>query len=178
MKKLQFKNAYQEELFNNNIGFAYKQAIEWNKRCEIELEELQSYALESLCLASVKYEEEKCDKFLNYAALVIDTNIKRQIKTRNTKKRMNDKKNIHLEDDTSNIRHGSSNNIEYNDLLIAIDQTLEELPQVQQEAIKRYLIDRNTLNELAEKYEVSMRTIHKWIIKGRELLQQELYKKN
>lgn len=172
-KRLQFRNAYQEELFNNNIGFAYKQASEWNKRCEIELEELQSYALESLCLAAIKYEEEKCDRFLNYAALVINTNIKRQIKARNTNKRLCDKKNIGFEDETANMKD-RHNNVEYNSLLVTIDQILEELPQVQQEAIKRYLIDRNTLNELAEEYKVSMRTIHKWIIKGRELLQQEL----
>ena len=171
-KRLQFKNAYQERLFNKNIGFAYTQASEWNKKCEIELEELQSYALEGLCLASVKYEKDKCDRFINYAALVIDTNIRRQIKARNTKKRLHDKNNVRLESGIVDTQD-ADNSIRYNNLLIIISQILEQLPQVQQEAIKRYLIDRNTLNELAQEYGVSMRTIHKWIIKGRELLQQE-----
>lgn len=173
IKRLELRTREQEELFNNNIGFAYKLATEWNKKCEIDIEELQSYALEGLCLASVKYEEDKCDRFINYAALVINTNIKRQIKARNTHKRVNDKKNIGFEDEATTIKD-RHNNIAYNSLLIAMDQILEELPEIQQEAIKRYLIDRNTLNELAEEYKVSMRTIHKWIIKGKELLQQEL----
>lgn len=173
MRKLEFKNKEQEMLFENNKGFAISLAIEWNKKCEINEEELKSYALESLCIAAIKYNKEKCDKFINYAAIVINTNIKRELKRRNTQKKIAEKENKSLEDYKNNaVVPGDESS--YKTLLLAIEKILDELPDIQKRVIKEYLIERKTLNELAHELSVSMRTIHKWTIKGREMLREKL----
>lgn len=174
MGKLQFRNKEQEELFEKNKGIAFKIAIDWSKKCEIDEEELKSYALESLCMAAISYDKSKCDRFINYASIVINTNIKRELKRRNTQKRKAEKEIIILDGSEYSAIASSSDDIKYNSLLLSINQILDKFPTIQQEAIKKNIIERRTLNELAEEYKVSMRTVHKWILKGKRELQERL----
>ncbi len=177
MRKLKFENKEQEWLFYRNKGFAINLALEWNKMCEIELEELKSYALESLCTAAISYDKDKNTAFLTYAYHVININIRRELKSRNTNKRKAAKEVLPIAiDDYTNYNKNdtSESSISYRELLISIDQILNKFPKIQKEAIKKYLIERNTLNELADEYQVSMRTVHKWILKGKKELQENL----
>ena len=171
--RLEFTNREQEELFNNNIGFAKTIADGWTKKCEMDRDELHSYALEGLCKAAIKYDVNKCDKFLNYAAVIINMTIKRELKARNTQKSLSHKGTIGFEDMTDSFTD-ENDNIEYNALIVAIDQILITFPETHRQAIKKYLIDKMTLKQLSEEYGVSMRTIHKWVIKGREEIMNKI----
>lgn len=170
MKKLEFENKEQEKLFEDNKGLAIKIAIDWSKKCEIEFEELKSYALQSLCIAAIRYDVNKCDRFTNYAAVVINMNIRRELKARNTKKRKAEKKCTSFNYDVYESLRCPEETERYMDLLLSMDQILSEFPSIQREVVKKYLIDRMTLNELAEEYSMSMRTVHKWVLKGKEEL--------
>ena len=173
MKKLEFRKKEQEDLFNNNIGFAINLANEWNKKCAIDREELQSYALESLCIAAVNYDVLKCDKFLNYASIIINTNIRRELKRRNTKKSLAAINAVGFEDE-SELFEDYNNDIAYNSLLISVDTALNDYQEIQKQVIKKYLIDRMTLKQISEEFNISMRTVHKWVLKGKEDLKEKL----
>ena len=57
-----------------------------------------------------------------------------------------------------NLFEDYNNDIAYNSLLISVDAALNDYQEIQKQVIKKYLIDRMTLKQISEEFNISMRT--------------------
>lgn len=77
-------NQYQENLIISNMGLAYSRAIIMNNKysgynLSLDIDDFNSYALEGLCNAALKYDEARNVKFSTFAVSYIDNYIKRNV---------------------------------------------------------------------------------------------------
>lgn len=171
MRKLEFINKEQEELFNNNIGFAFTLSKDWSKKCALDKTDIDSYALEALATAAIKYDEKRNDSFKCFARMIINQNIQREIKAYSADKRSIDNNAIIGLD---NIQEESFNNIEmfskYNHAYNVFEQALNLVDERMSKATKMYIINGYTQKQIAEEMGVAIMTISQWISKTKKVI--------
>lgn len=179
MRKLEFTNNQQEELFNNNIGFAFTLSKDWAKKCALDKTDLDSYALEALATAAIKYDVKRNDSFKCFARMIINQNIQREIKAYSADKRSIDNNAVIGLD---NIQEESFNNIEtssrYNHAYKVFEEAINEVDERMGKATKLYIINGYTQKEIAEEMGVAIMTISQWISKTKKIIAAKFLEEN
>lgn len=175
MRKLEFTNKQQEQLFNDNIGFAFTLSKDWNNKCALDKTDLDSFALEALATAAIKYNEEKNDSFKCFARMIINQKMQREVKAYLADKRSIDNNAIIGLDINDNDAY---NNIEectsYNVLMSLIERSFTEVDERMAKATRMYILEGYTQKEIAEEMGVAIMTVSQWISKTKEVIATRL----
>ena len=177
--RLEFTNNKQRELFENNTGFAITLSKEWNNKCSLDKTDLDSYALEALAVAAIKYDETRNDSFKCFSRMVINQTISRKVKSS-----LSDKNTV--ENNTSvgleKLPEESIDDIEtssrYNLTLKTIEDALETVDKRMAKATRMYTMEGYTQKEIAEEMGVAIMTVSQWISKTKKVIASKLIAEN